>query len=119
QKQLERVVALKILPPGIGEDVRFADRFTREARAMARLNHPGIVTIHDFGCADGLYYLVMEYVEGASLGQLMRTGRVSPREALAIVLQICVALKYALDQDIVHREIKPENTLLDRQGRVK
>ncbi len=119
QKQLERVVALKILPPGIGEDLGFADRFAREAKAMARLNHPGIVTIHDFGCADGLYYLVMEFVDGVSLGQLMSTGRVSPREALAIVPQICDALQCAHDQGIVHRDIKPENILLDRQGRVK
>lgn len=119
QKQLERVVALKILPPGIGEDLGFAERFAREAKAMARLNHPGIVTIHDFGCADGLYYLVMEFVDGVSLGQLMSTGRVSPREALAIVPQICDALQCAHDQGIVHRDIKPENILLDRQGRVK
>jgi serine/threonine protein kinase len=119
QKQLERVVALKILPPGVGEDLAFSDRFTREAKAMARLSHPGIVTIHDFGCANGLYYLVMEFVDGVSLGQLMRTGRVSSREALAIVPQICDALQYAHDQGIVHRDIKPENILLDRQGRVK
>ncbi len=86
---------------------------------MARLNHPGIVTIHDFGRADGPYYLVMEFVDGVSLRQLMRTGRLCPREALAIVPQLCDALQYAHDQGIVHRDIKPENILLDRQGRVK
>jgi serine/threonine protein kinase len=119
QKQLERLVAIKILPPGIGEDRGFANRFAREAKAMARLNHPGIVTIHDFGCSEGLYYFVMEFVDGVNLHQLMKTGRVSPREALAIVPQICDALQYAHDQGIVHRDIKPENILLGRQGRVK
>jgi serine/threonine protein kinase len=119
QRQLERVVALKILPPGIGDDPAFAERFTREAKAMARLNHPGIVTIYDFGCAGGLFFFLMEFIDGVSLRQLMEMGRVSPREALAIVPQICDALQYAHDQGIVHRDIKPENLLLDRQGRVK
>jgi serine/threonine protein kinase len=119
QKQLDRVVALKILPPGIGEDAAFAERFTREAKALAKLNHPGIVTIHDFGQVDGLYYFVMEFVDGVNLRQLLQAGRVSPREALAIVPQICDALQFAHDQGIVHRDIKPENILLDRRGRVK
>lgn len=119
QRQLDRVVALKILPPNTGEDPAFAERFAREAKALARLNHAGIVTIHDFGRADGLFYFLMEFVDGVSLGQLMRGGRVSPREALAIVPQICDALQYAHDQGLVHRDIKPENILLDRRGRVK
>ena len=119
QKQLDRVVALKILPPGIGHDPAFAERFAREARALAKLNHPGIVTIHDFGQADGLFYFFMEFVDGVTLRQLLNAGRVSPREALAIVPQICDALQFAHDQGIVHRDIKPENILLDRRGRVK
>ncbi len=119
QKQLDRLVALKILPPGIGHDPSFAERFSREARALARLNHPGIVTIHDFGRADGLYYFLMEFVDGVNLRQLLNTSRVSAREALAIVPQICDALQFAHDHGIVHRDIKPENILLDRQGRVK
>jgi serine/threonine protein kinase len=119
QKELDRIVALKILPPGIGDDAAFAERFAREAKALARLNHPGIVTIHDFGRADGLYFFVMEFVDGVSLRQLLASGRVSPREALAIVPQICDAPQYAHDQGIVHRDIKPENILLDRRGRVK
>ncbi len=119
QKELDRIVALKILPPGIGEDAAFAERFAREAKALARLNHPGIVTIHDFGRADGLFFFVMEFVDGVNLRQLLATGRVSAREALAIVPQICDALQYAHDQGIVHRDIKPENLLLDRRGRVK
>ncbi|MEI8288683.1 MAG: ATP-dependent metallopeptidase FtsH/Yme1/Tma family protein [Verrucomicrobiota bacterium] len=129
QKELDRIVALKILPPGIGHDAAFAERFTREARALAKLNHPGIVTIHDFGRVDyaagstpdasRLYYFLMEFVDGVNLRQLLSASRVSTREALAIVPQICDALQFAHDQGIVHRDIKPENILLDRRGRVK
>jgi predicted Ser/Thr protein kinase len=119
QKELDRVVALKILPPGIGDDPAFAERFAREAKALARLNHPGIITIHDFGRTEGLYFFVMEFVDGVNLRQLLAGGRVSPREALAIVPQICDALQFAHDQGIVHRDIKPENILLDRRGHVK
>ena len=119
QKQLDRIVALKVLPPGIGGDPSFAERFTREAKALAKLMHPNIVTLFEFGQADGIYYLLMEFVDGVSLGQLLRASRVSPREALAIVPQICDALQYAHDQGIVHRDIKPENILMDRRGRVK
>ena len=119
QKQLERVVALKILPPEISEAPAFAERFAREARALARLNHPGIVTLYEFGQADGLFFFLMEFVDGVNLRQLLNAGRVAPREALAIVPQICDALQYAHDQGIVHRDIKPENILLDRRGHVK
>jgi|GEM_PF-1321935 len=124
QKQLDRIVALKVLPPGIGDDPAFAERFSREAKALAKLNHPGIVTLYEFGkptSAEGLslYYFLMEYVDGITLRQLLASGRISPREALAIVPQICDALQYAHDQGIVHRDIKPENILLDRKGHVK
>ena len=119
QKQLDRVVALKILPPGIGDDPAFAERFAREAKALAKLNHPGIVTLYEFGKVDGLYFFLMEFVNGVNLRQLLHAGRISPREALAIVPQICDALQFAHDQGIVHRDIKPENILLDRRGRVK
>ncbi len=119
QKELDRIVALKILPPGIGDDAAFAERFAREAKALAKLNHPGIITIHDFGRSDGLYFFVMEFVDGVDLQQLLASGRVSPREALAIVPQICDALQFAHDHGIVHRDIKPGNILLDRNGRVK
>jgi len=119
QKELDRIVALKILPPGIGQSPEFSNRFTREAKALAKLNHPGIVTLHEFGQQDGLYFILMEFVDGVNLAQLMKTGRISPREALAIVPQICDALQYAHDQGIVHRDIKPENILLNRLGRVK
>lgn len=119
QKDLDRIVALKILPPEIGHSPELSGRFTREAKALAKLNHPGIVTIHEFGERNGLPFILMEFVDGVNLAQLMKSGRISPREALAIVPQICDALQYAHDQGIVHRDIKPENILLDRMGRVK
>jgi serine/threonine protein kinase len=119
QKNLDRSVALKILPPDIGRDPAFAQRFAREAKALAKLNHPNIVTLYEFGQAGELFYFLMEYVDGVNLRQLIYEGRVASREALAIVPQICDALQYAHDQGIVHRDIKPENILLDRRGRVK
>ncbi|HWL53427.1 MAG TPA: protein kinase [Chthoniobacteraceae bacterium] len=119
QKELDRIVALKILPPGISHDRSFSQRFTREAQALAKLNHPHIVTLYDFGQADGLFYFFMEYVDGMNLRQLLDGRHLSPDEALAIVPQICDALQYAHDRGIVHRDIKPENLLLGRDGQVK
>jgi len=119
QPKLNRIVALKILPPAISNDPAFAQRFTREAQALAQLNHPGIVTLYEFGETNGQFYFLMEFVDGLNLRQLLHAGRVSAREALAIVPQICDALQFAHDQGIVHRDIKPENILMDRRGRVK
>ena len=119
QKKLDRIVALKILPPDIGQEPAFAARFTREAQALAKLNHPGIVTLYEFGEANGQFYFLMEFVDGVNLCQLLQGERISAREALAIVPQICDSLQFAHDQGIVHRDIKPENILLDRRGRVK
>jgi predicted Ser/Thr protein kinase len=118
QITLDRIVALKILPRQSGDDPSFAERFTREARALAKLSHPNIVGIYDFGQANGLYYFIMEFIDGVNLRQMIRGERLSPREALAIVPQVCDALQYAHDQGIVHRDIKPENLLVDRKGRV-
>ncbi len=119
QLRLDRLVALKILPPELGRDPAFAERFAREARALARLSHPRIVGVHDFGEAGGLFYLVMEFVNGLNLRGLLRRGRLKPEEALRIVPQVCEALQYAHEEGIVHRDIKPENILLDRRGNVK
>jgi uncharacterized protein (TIGR03067 family) len=119
QPQLDRFVALKILAPERTEDARFAERFQREAQALAKLNHPSIVTIHDFGQAGGFFYLLMEFVDGVNLRQAMRAGRFTPEQALAIVPAVCEALQYAHEHGIVHRDIKPENLLMDREGRVK
>ncbi len=119
QPKLDRLVALKILPPDIGIDPNFAERFTREARTLARLNHPNIVGIHDFGEVEGFYYFVMEYVDGLNLRQLIQAGNLSPDEALRIIPLICDALETAHELGIVHRDIKPENVLLDTGGHVK
>jgi predicted Ser/Thr protein kinase len=119
QPNLDRLVALKILPPEVGLDSAFAERFTREARALARFDHPRIVSVYDFGQSNGLYYLVMQFVDGANLRQVLRSGQLTPQEALRIVPQICEALQYAHYQGIVHRDIKPENILLDKAGHIK
>ncbi|MFZ2147184.1 MAG: serine/threonine-protein kinase [Sedimentisphaerales bacterium] len=120
QKQLDRLVALKILPPQVAQTEAFAERFTREARSLARLNHPHIVMVHDFGhTEEGLYYFIMEFVEGTDLRRVIQAGELSPPEALAIVPQVCEALQFAHEEGIVHRDIKPENILLDKKGRVK
>lgn len=119
QPSLDRTVALKILPPAAGRDPAFAERFGREARALAKLGHPHIVAVYDFGQAGEFYYFIMEYVDGANLRQIMQPGKLAPKEALQIVPQICGALQYAHDEGVVHRDIKPENILLDKKGRVK
>jgi serine/threonine protein kinase len=119
QPKLDRTVALKILPEELGADAAFAERFGREARALAKLNHPGIVTIYDFGHTGVLYYFVMEFVDGTDLRRLIAEGQVKPSSALGLVMQICEALQFAHDQGVIHRDIKPGNILLDRSGRVK
>jgi predicted Ser/Thr protein kinase len=119
QPALDRFVALKILPEHAGADPGFAERFTREARALARLSHSNIVAVYEFGQANGLHYFIMEYVDGLSLRQLEQAGKLSTRQALQIIPQICEALQFAHDEGIVHRDIKPENVLLDKKGRVK
>jgi predicted Ser/Thr protein kinase len=119
QKTLDRLVAIKVLAGERQGDLNFAKRFEREAKLLAQLSHMNIVTVHDFGEADGLYYLVMEYVDGVNLRELLRDGKMAPEQALAIVPPICEALEYAHSKGIVHRDIKPENILLDRDGRVK
>ena len=119
QPALDRWVALKILPSQTSDDPHPMARFNREARALARLSHPNIVAVYDFGQVGTLRYFAMEYVDGVSLRQLLRAGRLAPREALRIVPQICAALQYAHDEGVVHRDIKPENVLVDRKGRVK
>src|SRR6187455_1868723 len=119
QKSLNRVVALKLLAPERVTDAKFAQHFTHEAQALAALNHPNIVTIHDFGQAGGFYFLLMEFVDGVNLRQAMKAGRFTPEQALAIVPPVCTALQYAHAQGVWHRDIKPENILLDKDGRVK
>jgi len=119
QPQLDRFVALKILPAALADQPRFSERFQHEARALAKLSHPHIVTVHDHGRAGGFYYLLMEFVDGLNLRQLIQAKRLTPREALSIVPPVCDALQCAHDHGIVHRDIKPENLLIDKAGVVK
>ncbi len=119
QRELDRDVALKLLPASLGRSPDFGERFQREARALAKLSHPGIVSVHDFGRAGEHPYLVMEYVRGANLRAVMHGRSVEPDQALAIVAHICDALQYAHEEGVVHRDIKPENVLVDDKGRVK
>jgi len=131
QKTLNRFVALKLLAPERVTDAKFAERFAHEAQALAALNHPHIVTVHDFGSVAGgpsepeeagdvpLYFLLMEFVDGVNLRQAMKGGRFTPEQALAVVPPVCEALQYAHEHGVVHRDIKPENLLLDKDGRVK
>jgi len=121
QKGLDRFVALKLLPQEVSADANFAERFAREARALAKLSHPGIVAVHDSGQAGGLYYFVMEYIDGLNLRELLNRneGRLGMDQALKIVGSVCDALDYAHDEGVIHRDIKPENILLDTKGRVK
>jgi predicted Ser/Thr protein kinase len=119
QRKLDRSVALKLLPQKPGADPAFCERFRREARVLARLSHPNIVAVHDFGEAGPFFYLLMEYVDGVNLRQAMQSGRFTPAQALALVPKICDALQYAHEEGVLHRDIKPENLLLDMRGRVK
>ena len=118
QPKLDRFVALKILHVH-DDDPAFEERFNREARVLARLNHPNIVTVFDFGSAGPYHFLHMELIDGVNLRQAMQAGRFSSAEALTLVQEMCAALKSAHEDGILHRDIKPENILLDSQGRLK
>jgi serine/threonine protein kinase len=119
QPHLDRVVALKILAPELSADPGFAERFSQEARTLAKLSHPHIVGIHDYGQRGNFYYLLMEYVDGVNLRQAMKAARFTPEQALTLIPDLCTALQFAHDHRILHRDIKPENILIDTHGRVK
>ncbi len=120
QVELDRTVAIKLLPLEVSVDPNFADRFRREARAMAKLHHPNIISIHDFGTTtEGHLYFVMEYVEGTDLHQLIHGVGVDPDQALSIITGTCDALAYAHGKGVVHRDIKPANIMVSTEGEVK
>jgi hypothetical protein len=111
---LNRTVAIKILSAFFKGDADFHKRFTREAKAMAQLRHPNIITIHDFGEKDGVPYIVMEYLTGKSLSQILsERGRLSLDEALPLLQDLASALDYAHAQGIIHRDIKPSNVIVE------
>ncbi len=119
QKRLDRVVAIKVLSEEISVESKFASRFEREAKILAQLNHPHIVTIHDFGQELGLYYLVMEHVDGIDLAQALRKAPLPLHRSLRIARQLCSALVFAHERGVLHRDIKPANILVDNEGMVK
>jgi uncharacterized protein YndB with AHSA1/START domain/predicted Ser/Thr protein kinase len=119
QPFLDRLVAIKVIRPDLQTDEAFRERFLREARTLAKLRHPFIVTVFDVCQAGDLYGLVMEYVEGASLRQLLAGGSFTQRDALDFVPQVAEALQHAHEAGVVHRDIKPENVLVDSRGRVR
>lgn len=117
---LERTVALKILHEQFTRDDAYVERFRREARAVAQLAHPNIVTVIDRGEQDGRQFIVFEYVDGMNLKELMtQEGPVSPREAIELALQVARGLSFAHENGLVHRDVKPQNVLLDGDGRAK
>jgi serine/threonine protein kinase len=119
QPFLDRYVAIKLIRPDFGNTDESQQRFIREARSLAKLLHPNIVTVFDFGKTGDLCYLVMEYVEGKSLRELIAHKSVTARDVLDFVPQIGEGLRHAHESGIVHRDVKPENILVDRRNRVR
>jgi serine/threonine-protein kinase len=117
--RLNRDVAVKVLAPAILTNESARHRFRREAMALSRLSHPNIATVHDFDCADGIDFLVMEHVEGETLQQRLGRGPLSEADATPIAMQIAEALEEAHEQGVVHRDLKPANVAITPKGRVK
>ena len=115
QRALERDVAIKVLPRELGDDPEFRQSFETEAKAMARLNHPNLIGVYDFGAIDGMLYIVMEYVNGKSLYHSAYNLAVDPEQAAAIVKGICDGLAHAHENGVIHRDIKPANILLNEK----
>ncbi len=120
QISLDRIVAVKVLSRRLGENDRFVRRFMREARAVARLNHPNIISGIDVGESEGWHYFVMEYVDGVTIGEILRRGgAIDEKRALAIVTQMVEALEHAHRHGLVHRDVKPDNIMIARDGTAK
>lgn len=120
QTKLGRLAALKLLDPALAaRDPTFAERLRREGQALAQLDHPGILRVHDFGDRAGRFYLLTEFIDGIDLRKLIAMGELAPEEAMRIVPPLCAALQYAHDRGVVHRDVKPENVLIDVDGNVK
>ncbi|MBK1826852.1 protein kinase domain-containing protein [Haloferula rosea] len=119
QRSLERDVAIKVLPRELGEDAGFRASFEVEAKAMARLNHPNLISVYDFGDVDGMPYIVMEYVDGKSLYHSAWNKQIEPKQAVSIIKGICAGLGHAHENGVIHRDIKPANILLTPKAEPK
>src|SRR5437899_144974 len=117
--KLDRKVALKILPPEFAEDAERMRRFVQEAKAASALNHPNIITIHEIGESDGVHYIATEFIDGTTLGDRLADHSLTLSEVLAIAAQIARAIQAAHEAGIVHRDIKPGNVMLRRDGYLK
>jgi eukaryotic-like serine/threonine-protein kinase len=118
-EKLDRDVAVKVLPPGLLADETARGRFRKEAKALSRLSHPHVATLHDFGNADGVDYLVMELVPGPTLDALLREGPLAAKEVVRLGTQLARGLAAAHEQGIVHRDLKPSNLCLTGDGLLK
>lgn len=119
QKSLDRTVAIKILPHEFSKDAAFCEGFEAEAKAMARLNHPNLIGVYDFGEVNGMLYIIMEYVPGKSLFHSAHGTAIDPNEVIRLVTGICNGLAHAHENGILHRDIKPSNILLDLNAQPK
>ena len=119
QKSLDRKVAIKILPHEFSNDAAFCAGFEAEAKAMARLNHPNLIGVYDFGEVDGMLFIIMEYVPGKSLFHSSNGTAIDPSEVIRLVTGICHGLAHAHENGILHRDIKPSNILLDLSAQPK
>jgi serine/threonine-protein kinase len=120
QLSLDRMVAIKVLPKRLSENAEYVERFYKEGRAAAKLNHPNIAQAFDVGEAGGYHYFVMEYVEGHTLYDELTEGKVfSEDEALEVIIQIAKALEHAHAQELIHRDVKPKNIMMTGQRRAK
>jgi serine/threonine-protein kinase len=116
---LDRPVAIKVLFPELSVDRAFVERFRREAQAAANLSHPNIVSVYDWGEGGSTYFIVMEYVDGRTLSQLIRGGPLDARRAASIAADVAGALSFAHRHGVIHRDVKPGNVLIDNSGQVK
>jgi eukaryotic-like serine/threonine-protein kinase len=120
QKSLERTVAIKVMPPELGRNANFVKRFLREARSVAKLNHPNIVSGIDVGEVEGWRYFVMEFIDGVTVGDILRRGgAMDERRSIRIIRQVAQALEHAHKHLLVHRDIKPDNIMIARDGVAK